>query len=69
MGISHKKKFGVYHWDTFDNETFLLKDFNTLEEAEKYVKERYGTRINNNGADQVDIVDSLGNIVKKYSVG
>ena len=26
---SHKLKFGVYHWDTFDNETTLLDEFDT----------------------------------------
>jgi len=69
MPIQHTKPFGVYHWDTFDNETFLIDEFDTLEQAEKYVTEHYKGRINDNGADQVDIVDSKGNIVKKYSVG
>ena len=29
--ISHKKEFGVYHWDTFDNVTLLIKDCKTLQ--------------------------------------
>lgn len=66
--IQHKKKFGVYHWDTFDNDTSLIEEFNTLPEAEKYVSEHYKGRININGADQVDIVDDKGNIVRYYKV-
>ncbi len=73
--VEHKKEFGVYHWDTFDNETFLITknwdtgeqaDFDTLEEAEKFVKEHYGDRLNPNGADQVDIVNKKGDIVKHF---
>jgi hypothetical protein len=67
--ISHQKKIGIYHWDTFDNETGLVDEADTFEEAEKKVEERYGERLRPTGADQVDIVDKKGNIVKKYSVG
>lgn len=63
------KEFGVYHWDTFDNETLLLEQFDTKEQAETWVEKRYGGRIRNSGADQVDIVNSHGIIVRKYSVG
>ena len=71
MPIQHKKEFGCYHWDTFDNETFLLDggEFDTLDEAVKFVEEKYKGRIRSNGADQVDIVDSKGNIRKKFPVG
>jgi len=68
MPIQHKKEFGVYHWDTFDNETILTKDCDTLEEAEKYVSDYYGERISSNGADRVDIVDPKGNVVNTFSV-
>jgi len=57
LSPKHKKRFGVYHWDTFDNETFFKKDFDILEEAESYIEEEYKGRIRSNGADQVDIVD------------
>ncbi|MCK9458247.1 MAG: hypothetical protein M0R80_01175 [Proteobacteria bacterium] len=67
--IKHKKKFGIYHWDTFDNETILIDEANTQQEAEDKVQKRYGDRIRSIGADQVDIVDKKGNIVKKFSVG
>lgn len=69
MPISHTKPFGIYHWDTFDNETFLVDEADTLAEAEKKVAKQYEGRIRSTGADQVDIVDKQGNIVRKYPVG
>ena len=69
MAISHKKNFGIYHWDTFDNVTILIDEANTLKEAEKKVRERYGDRIKASGADQVDIVDKYGKIIGAYKVG
>ena len=67
--IKHKKPFGIYHWDTFDNETLLVGEADTLEEAKKKVKDKYGDRIQPlRGADQVDIVDQAGNIVEKFRV-
>lgn len=69
MPIEHLKEYGVYHWDTFDNENFLVGEADTQEEAENLVKERYGDRIRDNGADFVDIVNSKGDVVKKYAVG
>lgn len=66
--ITHKKKFGVYHWDTFDNETLLIAEADTLEEAQEIVNTRYKGRISGNGADRVDIVDDRGNIVQQASV-
>ena len=67
--VTHKKEFGIYHWDTFDNETFLVGEADTLAEAKSFVKERYGDRIKPNGADHVDIVDLTGNIKEFYLVG
>lgn len=66
--ITHKKKFGVYHWDTFDNETILMHQCNTQEAAEKYVQKHYGERISPNGADRVDIVDKKGAVLRTYTV-
>lgn len=68
MSISHKKEFGIYHWDTFDNETILVDEADTLEEAKQKVINKYDKRIKKSGADQVDIVDSKGNIVEKYPI-
>lgn len=68
MSIKHKKEFGVYHWDTFDNEIILIFEDNSLAKTEKFVKERYKDRIKDNGADQVDIVNKQGNIIKKYKI-
>ena len=64
----HKKAFGIYHWDTFDNETFLVDEADSLNEAQKKVLDKYGSRISASGSDQVDIVDQKGNIVAKYKV-
>jgi len=69
MPIQHKKPFGIYHWDTFDNETILIDEADTLKEAEKKVEEQYNGRIRSNGADKVDIVDLEGNVVRSYHVG
>lgn len=69
MPIQHTKEFGIYHWDTFDNETFLKHEVDTLDEAVEYVEEEYKGRISPQGADQVDIVDSKGNIVRRFPVG
>ena len=69
MPISHKKQFGIYHWDTFDNETFQVGEADTLEKACEFVQKRYGDRIRSSGADRVDIVDKAGNVVGRYSVG
>lgn len=60
--------FKIFHWDTFDHETLLIARTKTLEDAEKFVKERYGDRIGPNGADKVDVVDEHGNVVRQWSV-
>ena len=67
--LTHKTEYGIYHWDTFDNETILIGNATTIEEAEEKVKDRYGGRIRPDGADRVDIVDKSGNVVRVYSVG
>jgi len=69
IAIEHTKEFGIYHWDTFDNETYMVDEADTLEQAEAMVKEKYGSRIRSSGADQVDIVDRKGNLVRSYRVG
>jgi len=74
MSIQHTKVFGIYHWDTFDNETLLIDEADSLEEAENKVQKRYGSgaigpRIRDEGADQVDIVNRQGEIVRVFKVG
>ncbi len=66
--IPHTQAFGVYHWDTFDNETFLVGEADTLADAQQIVKNKYHGRIGSDGADKVDIVDRDGNIVEQVSV-
>lgn len=67
--VTHKKEFGIYHWDTFDNETILVDEADTLEAAKKKVAAKYEGRIKKTGADKVEIVDLKGNIIESYSVG
>ncbi len=70
MNQKPKQPFGIYHWDTFDNNTILVGEAKTLERAEEFVKEHYGNRIRSTGADRVDIVQFPGaKVVRKYSVG
>lgn len=66
--IQHKKAFGIYHWDTFDNETLFLHEVDTLVESDIWVRGRYKDRIRADGADQVDVVNLSGDIVRRYSV-
>ena len=65
----HSKEYGIYHWDTFDNTTFLVDEADTLNDAIRLVSEHYEGRIRPDGADQVNIVDSMGKIVCKFKVG
>lgn len=65
---THQKSFGVYHWDTFDNETFLVSEHDTRAEAESSVNDKYGERICRSGADKVDIVNQNGDVLRSYSV-
>jgi len=62
------KKYGVYHWDTFDNVTLLLHEDNDLTKCKNYVTIRYAGRIALDGADRVDIVDDRGNVLEKFYV-
>lgn len=66
--ILHKKAFGIYHWDTFDDETILVDEKDTLAEAKEFIKHKYEGRISKQGADKVEIVDLQGNIVKGFWV-
>lgn len=64
----HTKEFGIYHWDTFDNTTFLVDEADTLEEAIQLMTEHYEGRLRPDGADRVEIVDSEGVAVRKFAV-
>jgi hypothetical protein len=68
MPITHKKKFGIYHWDTFDNRTLCIDQADTLKSAEDKVVKKYGDRITSQGADRVDIVDKKGKVLRSYTV-
>lgn len=68
MAKEHTLNFGVYHWDTFDNESIYLDEFPNLIEAVRFVQQRYEGRLQSNGADRVDIVNDAGKIVKQYHV-
>jgi len=67
--ITHTKPFGIYYWDTFDNETFLISEAGTLKKAIAKVHKRFKGRIKDDGADRVDIVDLQGTVVEKFKVG
>lgn len=67
--IKHVKEFGIYHWDTFDNITILLAEYDKKAEALKFVEDRYKNRLRADGADRVEIVNSLGDIVEAFNVG
>jgi hypothetical protein len=67
--ITHKKKYGIYHWDTFDNTTLLVDEADTHPAALLKVQKKYGTRIGSHGADRVEIVDKAGNIIERFQVG
>ncbi len=66
--ITHTREFGVYHWDTFDNVTLLIDEFDTQNKADAFIHTRYFARLSPNGADQVDIVTKAGDVVKSYKV-
>ena len=61
------KAYGIYHWDTFDDETILIAEADTRNEAWKYIQDNYKGRLSAQGADRVEIVDRLGNVVESYS--
>ena len=66
--ISHKKEFGVYHWDTFDDVTLLIDEFDTLLESQGFIAKRWKGRLKLNGANQVDIVDRVGTVVESHKI-
>jgi hypothetical protein len=65
--ISHKKKYGMYHWDTFDNETILVTESDDLNDLKEQVLKKY--RVTPSGADVVEIVNNIGTIVASYKIG
>jgi hypothetical protein len=67
MAIWHKKNFGIYHVDTFDNVAGLFDEAHTLKEAREKVMDKYGHKLG--GADRVDIVDKNGTVKESYDVG
>jgi len=60
--------YRVYYLDTFDNEAFLQDSFDELVEAEVYVNDKYKDSLSSSGADQVEIVDKSGSIVRTFQV-
>ena len=65
--LQHKnKEFGLYLWDTFDNETILLDEFDNRAEAALHARWKF--RIDPNGADQVEVVDRQGRILEQYKI-
>ena len=69
--MTHTKEFGVYYWDTFSCEGGLWGEKDTLEEAIQFAHEEFGDKIAIKGphhalADQIDIVNSNGDIVKFF---
>lgn len=68
MPIQHTKKYGIYHWDTFDNATSLIGQKDTIKEVRDFVEKEYGDRLSPHGADRVDVVDLNGNVVEIFRV-
>ena len=68
----HKKTYGVYHWDTFEegeDAIMLIGEFDELLEARHFIQMKYKGRISMSGADRVDIVNKNGKVVDFYTVG
>jgi hypothetical protein len=61
-----KKKFGIYHWDTFDNVTTLVGEADTVAAAEKKITKDYD--VSSTGADVVEIVDKVGNRIRRFQI-
>lgn len=68
MPIQHKKNFGIYHWDTFDNETFFMGEGDTIAECCQVVLDKFGNQIAGHGADRVEIVDKKGQIAAYFNI-
>jgi len=41
MDKKQTKEYGVYLWDTFDNETIFLKDYHALKDAKEYIEGKF----------------------------
>lgn len=63
----------ITYWDTFEEpgeDTFIVAEVDTLEEAEIKVQEHFGDSIRPDGADFVEIVHvATGSVIKRYSIG
>lgn len=60
--------FTIHHWDTFDNETIQIGTADTIEEANAFVLKEYEGRIDESGADRVDIVNKNRDVVDTFQV-
>lgn len=72
MNKKQTKEFGIYHWDTFEDpgdDTWLVDEADTLDQARELVKKKYGGRIGSGGADQVHIVRLSGRVLERFNVG
>lgn len=65
--ITHNKKYGMYYWDTFDDETILIEESDDLNYLRDKVTKKY--RVDSQGADVVEIVNNIGKILASYKVG
>lgn len=68
----HKLNYGIYYRDIFDNKTFktcLIGEFDTKVEATMFVENKYAGKISPSGANQVDIVNYYGAVIKSYKIG
>jgi len=68
MPINHKKKFGVYHWDTFDNETKLKYENDDYNDCMAWIAKTYEGRISGLGADRVEVVNKKGKILSILNI-
>lgn len=64
----HSKNYGVYLWDTFDNQTILLFESNSLRKCFYYILAGYEKKIAGTGADKIEIVDAAGNVVLEAKI-
>lgn len=64
-------KYRIYHWDNFEppgEDTLLIGDAETIQEAEDLIIQKYGNRLFGNGADRIQIVNAQGDVVKSFNV-
>jgi hypothetical protein len=62
------EKFVVMHWDTFDDTVFRVGGAETMHEALRLVADKYKGKLSDKGADRVEIVNHLGDIVYRAGV-